>query len=254
MLRRLTFLVACAAIVVGACTTAQQAATALTDPKEILTKSILSLKDVKSVHFKAEASGQVKIDLTGQGGAGAIDLKGTAAEGDLDIGNKKLKLGFAAPGIFGVTGELIQVVNDSYIKVNLLGEKYQKSTSTPDASGEVASDPLKVIQEVNDFLNKPGVAPTKLADERCGDKDCYHVAVNITCDQLGDSLGGLVPSGAPGGTGVLDLWVQKDSLRPAKLGVKVTAGDMGTVDVLVTFSNYDAAVTIEPPPADQVEA
>jgi hypothetical protein len=248
------FLVACAAIIVGACSSAAPAAPALTDPKEILTKSILSLKDVKSVHFKAEASGQVKIDLTGQGGAGAVDLKGTTAEGDLDIGNKKLKLGFAAPGLFGVTGEVIQIVNDSYLKVNLLGEKYQKSTSTPDASGEVASDPLKVIQEVNDFLNKPGVAPTKLADERCGDKDCYHVAVNITSDQLGDSLGGLVPSGAPGGTGVLDLWVQKDSLRPAKLGVKVTAGDMGTVDVLVTFSNYDAAVTIEPPPADQVQA
>ena len=255
MLRRLLFLVAGAAIVVSACTGAP-AASVISDPKEILTKSILTLKDVKSFHFKAEVSGTFKLDLTGQGGAGALDLKGTTAEGDLDITNKKARIGFAAPAIFGVTGDLIQIGEDSYVKVSLLSEKYQKSTATASAPTDVISDPQKLIADLNEFLNKPGVAPTKLADEKCGDKDCYHVAVNLTEEMLGDSLSGITgtASDAPKPTGSIDLWVAKDNLRPAKMGVKVNAGDMGAVDVLVTFSGYDAAVTIEPPPADQVES
>lgn len=253
MLRRLTFLVAATAIVVGACTSTP-AAPALSDPKEILTKSVLSIKDVKSFHFKADVSGQVKLDLTGQGTAGgALDLQGTTAEGDIDIANKKAKLKFGAPALFGVTGELIQIANDTYTKVSLLGDKFQKTTSEAGDPGDVAADPQKAIQELNDFLNKPGIAPTKLPDEKCGDKDCYHVSLNLTADQLGDSLpGGLGGSAAPEGSGSMDLWVQKDNLRPAKMSVKVQAGEMGTIDVTVTFSAYDAAVTIDAPPADQI--
>ena len=76
MLRRLAFLIAGAAIVVGACSSGAPAAPALTDPKEILTKSVATLKDVKSFHLKADVGGEVKIDLTGQGSAGgALDLR-----------------------------------------------------------------------------------------------------------------------------------------------------------------------------------
>ena len=255
MLRRLVFLVAGAAIVVGACSSTPSAP-ALTDPKEILTKSVTSVKDVKSFHFKADVSGQLKIDLTGQGSAGgALDLQGTTAEGDLDIANKKAKLTFGAPALFGVTGELIQIGNDTYTKVSLLGDKYQKTTSDAGDVGEVAGDPQKAIQELQDFLNKPGIAPTKLPDEKCGDKDCYHVSLNLTADQLGDSIGGaLGGSAAPEGSGTLDLWVQKDNLRPAKLSVVVDAGDMGKITVNVAFTNYDASVSISEPPADQVQS
>ena len=255
MLRRLVFLVAGAAIVVAACSSTPSAP-ALTDPKEILTKSVTSVKDVKSFHFKADVSGQLKIDLTGQGSAGgALDLQGTTAEGDLDIANKKAKLTFGAPALFGVTGELIQIGNDTYTKVSLLGDKYQKTTSDAGDVGEVAGDPQKAIQELQDFLNKPGIAPTKLPDEKCGDKDCYHVSLNLTADQLGDSIGGaLGGSAAPEGSGTLDLWVQKDNLRPAKLSVVVDAGDMGKITVNVAFTNYDASVSISEPPADQVQS
>lgn len=255
MLRRLVFLVAGAAIVVGACSSTPSAP-ALTDPKEILTKSVTSIKDVKSFHFKADVSGQLKIDLTGQGSAGgALDLQGTTAEGDLDIANKKAKLTFGAPALFGVTGELIQIGNDTYTKVSLLGDKYQKTTSEVGDVGEVAGDPQKAIQELQDFLNKPGIAPTKLPDEKCGDKDCYHVSLNLTAEQLGDSIGGaLGGSAAPEGSGTLDLWVQKDNLRPAKLSVVVDAGDMGKITVNVAFTNYDASVSISEPPADQVQS
>jgi hypothetical protein len=256
MFRRLAVLVASAAVVVGACS-ATPAAPAITDPKEILTKSVLAMKDVKSFHFKAEVNGEVKLDLSGQGAAGgALNLQGTTAEGDLDIANKKAKISFAAPALFGAAGEVVQIGKDTYTKVNVLGDKYQKSTSEGDDAGSAAEDPQKAIQELNDLLNKPGFAPTKQADEKCGDKDCYRVSLNMTSAQLGEAIpGGLGGASAPPeGSGTLDLWVQKDNLRPAKLAVSINAAEMGTVTVNVTFTNYDAAVTIEAPPADQVQA
>lgn len=255
MLRRLAFLFAGAAIVVGACSSTPSAP-ALTDPKEILTKSVASVKDVKSFHMKADVAGEVKIDLTGQGSAGgALNLEGTTAEGDVDIANKKAKVSFSAPALFGVTGELIQISNDTYTKVSLLGDKYTKSTSEEGDPAAAAGDPQKLIQDLNDFLNKPGVAPTKLADEKCGDKDCYHVSLTLTPEMLGD-VGSALPgaSGAPDVGGTLELWSQKDDLRPAKLKLVMDLKEMGKLDVTVTFSNFDKAVTIDAPPADQVQA
>ena len=206
--------------------------------------------------MKADVGGEVKIDLTGQGSAGgALNLQGTTAEGDVDIANKKAKIAFAAPALFGVTGEIIQIGNDTYTKVSLLGDKYTKTTSEADDPAAAAGDPQKAIQELSDFLNKPGVAPTKLPDEKCGDKDCYHVQLTLTSEELG-GVGGVVPgaSGAPEGSGTIDLWVQKNDLRPAKMALALDLEEMGNVNVTVAFSAYDAPVTIEAPPADQVQA
>ena len=103
MFRRLFFVAAVASLALGACSTAAPAAPALTDPKEILTKSVTTLKDVKTVHMHADVSGQIKMDLSGTGNAAALDLKGTTADADIDIPNKKAHLTFSAPALLGVT-------------------------------------------------------------------------------------------------------------------------------------------------------
>ena len=75
--------------------------------------------------MKADVTGSVNLDLTGSGTAGAIDLKGTTLEGDIDIPNKKLHLSFAAPALMSVTGDLILIDQTSYLKVSLItGAKY----------------------------------------------------------------------------------------------------------------------------------
>jgi hypothetical protein len=75
--------------------------------------------------------------------------------------------------------------------------------------------------------------------------------MNLTSDQLGGVTGGL-GSGAPTGTGKIDVWTQKDNLRPAKVNITADAGDQGTVAVTLTLSNYDAAVTINPPADSEI--
>jgi len=246
MFRRLLFLATAAVVVVGACNSAAPAAPALTDPKEILAKSVATLKDVKSFHVKADVAGQIKMDLSGTGSPGALDLKGTTAEGDVDVANKKAHLSFGAPALLGVTGDVIVDNDSTYTKVSLLGPKYTKTVNSPSDAAGAASDPTKVIDELTKFLNQPGVAPTKQADEKCGDKDCYHVSMNLTADQLGGVTSGL-GSAAANGSGTVDVWVQKNDLRPAKLAVTANMGDQGTVNVSAALSNYDQPVTINPP-------
>jgi hypothetical protein len=247
MFRRLAYLGAAAAVAFAACTSGTPAAPPLTDPKDILTKSAQTLKDIKSMHLQADVTGAIKLDLSGSGSPASIDLKGTTASGDIDIANKKAHVTLSAPALLTVTADIIVIGNDTYTKVSLLGPQYTKSTSTDSGDpAAVAADPQKAIDEINKFLNTPGVAPTKLADEKCGDKDCYHVSMNLTSEQLGGVTDGL-GSGAPTGTGKLDIWTQKDNLRPAKIGITAEAGDQGTVSVTLTLSNYDAPVTISAP-------
>ena len=250
--RRSLFLVAAATVAIAACTTSTPAAPALTDAREILTRSIGTFKDVKSLHLHADVSGAVKIDLSGTGNGGSVDLKGTTADGDIDIANKKAHLSFGVPLLFGVTGDLILIDQTTYMKISLLGPKYEKSEPKPGAVASAAPmDVQKVIDEMSKFLDQPGVSPTRQADEKCGDRDCYRVSLNLTSAQLGnvtDALGSAVPSG----TGTIDVWVQKNDLHPVKMTIAADGGDQGTIAVTLTMSNYDAPLTINAPPDAEI--
>jgi hypothetical protein len=253
MVRRLLLLASAAALALGACTTGATAAPVLTDPREILTQAIATFKNVKSLHLHADVSGQLKIDLTKSGNPGELDLKGTTADADVDITNKKAHLSFGAPLLLGLTGDIIMIDKTTYTKISLMGPKYSKSESTAASDpASAATDPQKVTDELTAFLNQPGVAPTKQADEKCGDRDCYHVSLNLTSDQLG-GMSGALASAAPTGSGTLDIWVQKNDLHPAKLTLAANGGDQGTVAVTLTMSNYDAPVTISAPADAEVQ-
>ncbi len=250
--RRPLVLVAAATVAIAACTTSTPAAPALTDAREILTRSIGTFKDVKSLHLHADVSGQVKIDLSGKGNGGAVDLKGTTADGDIDITNKKAHLSFGVPLLFGVTGDLILIDQTSYMKISLFGPKYEKSEAKPGPSASApAMDVQKAIDEVGKFLDQPGVSPTRQADEKCGDGDCYRVSLNLTSDQLA-SVTSALGTAPPSGTGTVDVWVQKNDLHPVKMTIAAEGGDQGTIAVTLTLSNYDAPLTINAPPDAEI--
>ena len=77
MLRRLAAFLAVLAVVLAAC--GGPTAPALTDPKEILSKTTLSLAGVKTSHLQIDLSGKITADLTGTGSASTFDLTGTTA-------------------------------------------------------------------------------------------------------------------------------------------------------------------------------
>lgn len=235
----------------------------LTDAKEILSQSIQSLRDVKTVHLKAGVNGQVKFDpsiLTGGAGTSggsatsSIDLKGTSLEGDLDLGGSKVHLGASVPALLGLSADIIVIGDTTYTKVSLLGPKYTKSTGTSSVPVPLPSASLtqqQAIDQLKQALDKLATPPKLVGVEQVDGKSAYHVSLVVSQKDLGSALPS--PVAAVGDVN-LDVWSFVDGLLPAKLELKGGDATSGTLDVVLTLTNYNQAVSIQAPPASEVSA
>lgn len=266
MIRRLAALVALVALIAGAC--GSPSAPALTDPKEIVTKSITTVQAMKSFHLHAAVTGTVKIDIAGSGTPSPIDLAGTTADVDADVVKGDVHASFSAASLF-VSGDLVKVGNDLYVKAAPLLPKYRKMSldaltsmiPIPSAAPSIAVpsvDPSAAIKAFTDALGKLSIPPVKAADEKINGQDCYRVTIKITPADIaaaGAAAGASLPPEASSmfTSVTLDEWVQKSDLRPVQFAAAVDAGDQGNVAITLTLSNIDQAVTIAAPPADQID-
>lgn len=248
MPRRLLALIALVAtLAVVACNSAP-AVPALTDPKEILVQSVASLQKVTTATMKGTFSGSIAAE-----GMGNIDLSTVKLDASLDVPGKKVRLTLDAPTFLGTSADVIVADENVYLKIvgpmaAMLGAdasgKYTKMPAGTGVVPEDATDPTKAIDQMRAGLNELPKAPEKLADERCGDQDCYHVRLAMTAAELGEASAGM-------GNVSFDLWSRKNDLRPAKIGFSMDMGAQGTVAGTFEFT-YDQGVNITAPPADQV--
>ncbi len=260
MPRRLLFVVALVATLLAACG-GTASAPALTDPKDILAKTASSLDGLKTVHVKASVTG--KIDSGAMSGSAAglpIDLTGTTLEGDIDVADSEAKVSVAVPALLGFTAEAIATGGQAYVKTSLSPDgKYHKvdtaaltsglplpslpaGLGSPDPSAAAA-----LADQVKAQLDKLTTPPTKLADEKIGDQDCYHVQMKVNGTDVPQASGALGE-----GSVTVDLWTRKSDYRPARVMIAVDAGASGTLSITVDLTNYDAPVTVTVPPADQI--
>ncbi|HUP54342.1 MAG TPA: hypothetical protein VM408_02455 [Methylomirabilota bacterium] len=259
----LAVMVGLAALTIGAC----QAAPArpdLTDPKAILAAAVTSTAAARTVRVDATADGTVSLDLLGMGTPSPIQLDGTTASADLDLANGDARTTFSAPGLLGLTGELIALDGTSYLKSTLTGALYRVQpigTDVPAPSGQARDTVLKGL---TDLLGDQRLTPVKGDDTPCGSTTCYRVDIALSPEDLAAlGLGELqVPGGLPVPIQLPDLTaasidlnvlVAKDTTRLT--GVKMTAdlgGGAGVATLDVSFSKWDEPVTITAPPADQL--
>lgn len=233
-----------ATVALGAC--GKNSGPSLSDPKEIITKSIAALQKAKTVHVEATVDGTLKADVTGTGASGGMTLAGTKLTADVDLAGTKLHAALAAPALLGMSADIIVIGTDTWTKVSLTGDKYQKSTT---AAGSPA-DPASVIAEVKSFLDKPEVSPAKKDDASCGSKSCYTIEINLSAADLKT----LVPGTDLGdATIVATILIARDTLYPASATVAVKGTMVGDLTLKVTFSDWDKTVTVTAPPADQVQ-
>jgi hypothetical protein len=242
------------ALVIGACSNAASQAPALTDPKEILTQSVLSIKDVKTVEIVGALSG--KLDVAELGGS--LDLSSTTIAAAADIPNQKAQVKIDAPTLLGTKLDAIVVDGVAYVKIDgpLAGMagfeagKYVKQ-DVPEASDKPVTDPAELDKQIDEFqkqLDELPNPPTKEADEKCGDQDCYHVQIKASAEDMKE----LDPqAGSMTGDVTIDWLARKSDLRPAKLTISIATPDMGTLGITLDFK-YDGSVNISAPPADQV--
>jgi hypothetical protein len=256
VIRRLALLplalVAMLSLVLAACGATAPAAPLLTDPKEIVAKGVTSLVDVKTFEFTGSFTGTVKVPQMGD-----FDLSTVKLAGAIDIPNKNLKFSLDAPTLLGTKIEALVVGGNAYYKVTgalaaFLGSTPDKFTRTavPTASGDplaAATDITKAVAEIQAALGKLPTPPTKGADEKCGDQDCYHVTMALTAADLK----ALDPTASVNGDVSFDIWTRKNDNRPAKISFSATSIDMGSFGMVLDLK-YDVPVTVTAPPADQI--
>jgi hypothetical protein len=250
--------VSVASMLLAACGSQAPAAPALTDPKEILTKTILSMKDVKTVEVTGSFTGNVTVP-----NMGALDLSTTKLSAALDIPNKKAKFSVDAPSILGTKVDALLIDQTAYLKVSgllagslgLTPDKYKKQdVPMGSAAPNATADPTQIaalVTQLNDVFAKLPNPPTKAADEACGDQQCYHVTLKVSSDDL-KALDPTVGSTVPGsGDLTLDVWSRKSDIRPAKIQFSITSPEIGTVGIVLELK-YDTSVSVAAPPADQI--
>jgi LppX_LprAFG lipoprotein len=255
MTRRISTLttLAVAAILVAAC---GPSAPALTDPTAIITAALTSTEAAKSVHLEATIDGSMTVAMPGSGGAAApFKLDGTTAAADLDIAGAAAKVTFNAPALFNLAGELIVVDGKAYLKTTLQGDKYNVIDLGQNLPVD-PSNPGSIVDNLGDFLLKPGVDPVKGDDVACGSKQCYTVKADLTADELA-ALGVGAATGLPvdltGASLAVTVRVEKDLPNHlAGLTFVVTTGDGNALTLDAILSRWDEPVSIAAPPADQI--
>ena len=256
MTRRLALLpialVAVLSLVLAACSSTPPAAPALTDPKEIVTKGVTSLQDVKTFEVTAAFTGSLTAPQLGN-----FDLSTIKMSAAVDIPNKNLKASIDAPTLLGSKLDAIVTGDNAYYKVagalatalHGQADKYTK-VPVPMSSGSPAAnatDVTKLVAQLNDALAKLPSPLTKGADEKCGDLDCYHVSTVVTAAQAK----ALDSTSTLDGDVTVDRWTRKSDYRPAKIGISIASPSLGNIGFTLDIK-YDVAVSVTAPPADQV--
>jgi hypothetical protein len=272
MPRRLLALLAVIGVFAVVACQGAPAVPSLSDPKDILARTVLSLKDIKTITVHGDLTGTATIP-----GSGTIDLKGTTLDAAYDIAGKKGRFAVSAPSLLGTTAEVLYLDNAAYYKItgplaSSLGAdptgKYKKTAVTPAGPdpNAVAADPNAAIDKVKAALDKLPTPPTKAANEKCGDKDCYHIVLTLTDKDIATLSPSATPTATPTATTTatattraattpftltVDIWSQTDNLRPVKLAFALDAGTTGKGTLTFTMT-YDQAVDVAAPPADQI--
>src|SRR5688572_21041493 len=142
-----------ASLLVGACQSAPPAT--LTDPREILAAAVTTTTAARTVRVDGSADGTVGLEFSGFDSPSAIELDGTTFSADLDLEGGDARATFSAPGLLGLTGEVIVVDGTSFLKTTLTGALYRTLSTgadMPEASGAVRAS---ILEGLTDLLGRP---------------------------------------------------------------------------------------------------
>lgn len=232
------------------------AASVMTSPTEIILSTLSSAETAKSVHVDVDVEGSAAVALPGLGGTGApIDLTGTSAAADLDIAGAAARATFSVPALFNLSGEVIAVDDQGYVKTTIGGAKYERidlSTFPVDLT-----DAPALIDNLGDFLMSSDIELVKGPDVACGDVQCYTVTADVSADQLTTMLGGAaagLPVDLAGASVAVTVRVEQTAPNHlAGLTLAITTAPDQTLTADLTFSKWDESVSITAPAADQVK-
>ena len=245
----------------------------LTDPKEILARSLTALNDAQTFHLVGSLTGTLEADLTNSGTDSAINLNGTSLTADADVPNERASLSISVPALFALKVDYLQIGSDTYSRNSLAGSSWTHTSAAADASTPPSAVPtprriggasptpaapptpvasLDLVAQITAGLDNLPNPPTKGPDAACGLKTCYTIVLDVPLNSGDDTgLGLPLPSGASASV-ALTLSIEQDTLLPVQAVAVIDGGANGTFNLTLALSKFNAPVTISAPPADQV--
>jgi hypothetical protein len=248
-------------------------AAGLTDPKEILARSLTALNDAQTFHLTGSLTGTLEADLTNSGTDSAINLNGTSLTADADVPNERASLSISVPALFALKVDYLQIGSDTYSRNSLAGSSWTHTSEAADASTPPSAVPtprriggasptpaapptpvasLDLVAQITAGLDNLPNPPTKGPDAACGLKTCYTIVLNVPLNSSDDTgLGLPLPSDASASV-ALTLSIEQDTLLPVQAVAVINGGANGTFNLTLGLSKFNAPVSISAPPADQV--
>ena len=244
------------------------AVSAQDDPSQLLSQALTATSTATSFHFLATADGT--LNLGQLMGNTPLPISGTKAEGDVSVNPQAAQLTFAVPlgsPALAISGGLIYPNDGSvYIKLALpmasaddLWHKISTGSTIPDLTASPAPGGPDMATQIQQALTESGAVLTNEGDTPCAAGTCTKLHLEVPASALDSTVGTVLPmaSAAPSAPAAapipVDILIDNATTRIDSVSTHVVDATTGTdLTVGIQLSNYDAAVTIAAPPADQV--
>jgi hypothetical protein len=227
-------------------------AASVTDPREMLARSIQSTLEASSVHVEGTLQGQLPGSLVDRRDAEVL-LTGSTLSADLRPRDLRTRAHVAIPAL-GVNLDTVTVLLSIWSRSN--GGTWQ-AVGTDSVTGAAAGagldlNPLTIADGVRSYLAARNQPPS-LDEVACSSVSgrCHRVTLDAGADPAA-ALAALLPGAAttalPATSTVITLDTDAETLRPALLKMLSVAED-GTlaVQLQLVFSGWDAPSVIDQP-------
>lgn len=224
----------------------------VTDPEEMLARSLQSVIDAQSVHLEASVDGHVPGALLDRP-EDTVVLDGTRAEADARPKDAKTRAHVEVPALDALL-DTVTIWDGAWYRTQPDGDWQRATLGGVAADAGVDANPLTLVDRLRGYLADPEITPTT-TDVACAAPSgrCRHVVLEAGTDPTG-ILALLLPQANRDALPPVETTVTLDTdaatLRPVQLVVDM-ASDDGTVDlqVVVDVSRWDEPLTIDEPAA-----
>ena len=224
----------------------------VTDPREMVARSLQAVLDATAVHLDATLTGTLAGAVLDRPEA-QIDLAGTVAEGDIRPKDAKTRAHIAS-GPLGVELDTVTIWDGVWYRTGADAPWTKASAGGAAAQAGVDINPLTLVDRLRSYLARPDLAPV-VTDVACASTSgrCHRVVIDAGSDP-GSTLAAMLPverqATFPEVTTTLTLDTDSLTLRPSRIVMDVASED-GTVDLhlVVDASRWDEELVIAEPSA-----
>jgi len=223
----------------------------VTDPREMVARSLQSVLDAFSFHLDATVDGTLPGPVVDRP-AGSVALDGTTVTADLRPKDVRTRATVTSEPL-AITLETVTVWGDLWYRTTPDGPWTKASLGALVGDAGFDANPLTLVDRLRAYLSQPAHRPAT-SEVPCASPSgtCHHLVFDAASDP-GDLLRAVLPdanaAALPAVTTTVTLDTDAKTLHPARLALDMTSVD-GSVDlhVVMETSKWDEPVQIEEPP------